>query len=105
MLNYAIQASESQIENGTDYWQNPSVEYLHKEFYKYTTMLPSMIKMYAMHGMNTTEFGQMVYNETNFYDYTIYEDQHEEPEFFAEYDDDEDLYSAIELASYFGEIL
>lgn len=47
---------------------------MHSEFYKYTTMMPAMIKMYAFEETNTTEFGQMTYNLTNFYDYAIYED-------------------------------
>lgn len=105
MLNYAMNATQDDLLQGVEYWTNPNVTFQNYEFYTYTTMVPAMIKMFVLNMTDMEEFWTMGYESTNFYDYTIYEDQYNEPEFFAEFDEDEDNYESVFTAAYMGELL
>lgn len=70
----------------------------------YTQMLPAMMKMFIFDELDMQEFWTNGYKETNFYDYSIYEDDYEQPEYFEQFDQIDDLHEFM-TASYMGELL
>jgi len=67
------------------------VTYENEEFYMYTEMVPAMIKMFVFEDIDMNEFWATGYEQTNFFDNSIYEDWYQEPEFFYQFDENEDL--------------
>jgi len=45
-------------------------------------MMPAMVRMFAYKDIDMEEFWMNGYEQTNFFDYSIYEDDYQEPEYF-----------------------
>mmetsp|Transcript_84087 Transcript_84087/g.116172 ORF Transcript_84087/g.116172 Transcript_84087/m.116172 type:complete len:90 (-) Transcript_84087:5722-5991(-) len=70
----------------------------------YTQMMPAMLRMFVLEDIDMNDFWRQGYEMTNFYDYSIYDDDYQEAEFFEQFDEIEGLQDYIS-ASYMGEIL